>query len=66
MELSKPIEISKIKVVQDKRPNRRAYIAEFDEPVHYGVHGGVKDFYKAVPEQEYPSTLDHIVSAAGG
>ncbi|WP_261128976.1 hypothetical protein [Bacillus sp. Marseille-Q3570] len=64
--MSKPIEISKIKVIQDERPSRRAYIADFEEPVRYGVHGGVKEFYKAVPEEEQPSTLDHIVSAAGG
>lgn len=64
--MSDSIEISKIKVIQDERPNRRAYIADFEEPFYYGVHGGVKDFYRAVPEVEHPSTLDHIVSAAGG
>ncbi|MFG6116739.1 hypothetical protein ACGTN9_16430 [Halobacillus sp. MO56] len=64
--MSDPIEISRITIIQEERPNRRAYIADFEEPIHYGVHGGVKDFYKAVPETEHPSTLDHIVSAAGG
>jgi hypothetical protein len=64
--MSKPIEISKIKIIQDERPNRRAYIGDFKEPFYYGVHGGVKDFYKATPEIEYPSTLDHIVASAGG
>lgn len=64
--MSNPIEISKIRVIQEERPNRRAYIANFEEPVLYGVHGGVKEYYKVVPEEEHPSTLDHIVSAAGG
>ncbi|MBB6453281.1 hypothetical protein HNQ94_001729 [Salirhabdus euzebyi] len=64
--MGKPIEVSNIKIIQDERPNRRAYIAGFEEPFYYGVHGGVKEFYKASPELEYPSTLDHIVSAAGG
>ncbi|WP_028782549.1 hypothetical protein [Thalassobacillus devorans] len=64
--MSDPIEISRITIIQEERPNRRAYIADFEEPVYYGVHGGVKEFYKAVPETEHPSTLDHIVSAAGG
>ncbi len=45
---------------------RRAYIANFKEPVRYGVHGGIKDFYKMEPEEELPSTLDHIVSAVAG
>lgn len=64
--MAEPIEISKIRIYQDERPNRRAYIGNFEEPFHYGVHGGVKDFYKTEPETEYPSTLDHVVAAAGG
>jgi uncharacterized OsmC-like protein len=64
--MSQPIELSKITIIQDERPNRRAYIANFKEPFHYGVHGGVKDFYKVEPKVEYPSTLDHIVASAGG
>ncbi|WP_283154217.1 hypothetical protein [Guptibacillus hwajinpoensis] len=64
--MDKPIEISNIRIEQDKDKNRRAYIADFKEPIHYGVHGGVKDFYQASPEVEQPSTLDHIVAAAGG
>ncbi|MGB8000886.1 MAG: hypothetical protein WCF60_12460 [Anaerobacillus sp.] len=64
--MSQPIEIANIRIEQDKGKNRRAYIADFEEPVQYGVHGGVKEFYKATPDEEYPSTLDHIVAAAGG
>jgi len=32
----------------------------------YGVHGGIKDFYKIDPEKEHAATLDHIVGAVGG
>jgi hypothetical protein len=64
--MKEPIEISKIRIIQDERPNRRAYIGHFEEPIQYGVHSGVKAFYKVEPEVEYPSTLDHIVAAAGG
>ncbi|WP_273852620.1 hypothetical protein [Guptibacillus spartinae] len=64
--MEKPIEIANIRIEQDKGKNRRAYIAHFEEPVQYGVHGGVREFYNASPEEEYPSTLDHIVAAAGG
>ncbi|WP_245208178.1 hypothetical protein [Sediminibacillus dalangtanensis] len=60
------IEISNITVELDQGGDRRAYIADFEEPIYYGMHGGVKDFYKRVPEVERPSTLDHIVAAAGG
>jgi hypothetical protein len=66
MKKNEPIEISNIKVIQDDGPNRRAYVGDFDEPIHFGVHSGVKAFYKIETEEEYPSTLDHIIAAAGG
>ncbi|WP_019413048.1 hypothetical protein [Paenisporosarcina sp. TG20] len=66
--MSEPIELTKITIIQKDTANkiREAYIGNFEEPVLYGVHGGVKAFYGAVTEIEYPSTLDHIVAAAGG
>lgn len=60
------ITVSKSRIHQDKRPIRRAYIASFKEPFWYGVHGGIKEFYKMEPEEEHPSTLDHVVSAVAG
>ena len=60
------IHTSHVRVVQDKRPVRRAFIENFDEPFYYGVHSGVADFYGVNPEVEYPSTLDHIIGAVGG
>jgi hypothetical protein len=31
--------------------------------IFYGVHGGIKDFYKAEPKEEHAATLDHMVTA---
>lgn len=66
--MSEPIELSKIKIYQKDTPNkiREAYIQGFEEPFFFGVHGGVRAFYGVETEVEYPSTLDHIVAAAGG
>ncbi|MDN4525851.1 hypothetical protein [Fictibacillus fluitans] len=66
--MSNPIALTSITIFQEDTKNkvRRAYIGEFPDPVFYGVHGGVKQFYGVEPEVEYPSTLDHIVAAAGG
>ncbi|WP_246941580.1 hypothetical protein [Bacillus pinisoli] len=64
--MSRPIELTKIIITQEKPPHRLAYIGKFAQPIDYGVHGGVQDFYGFKPEKEYPSTLDHIVAAAGG
>ena len=38
-------------------------IESFPEPVRYGVHGGVKKFYGVEPEEDLPTTLDHVIAA---
>jgi len=60
------IHTSRIKIVREKGPTRRAMIEGFNEPVYYGVHGGIKRFYKVEPEKEHAATLDHIVAATAG
>jgi hypothetical protein len=57
------IHTSKVKIVKDKGPVRRAYIEQFAEAVRYGLHGGVKKFYGVEPEEELPTTLDHVIAA---
>jgi hypothetical protein len=57
------VHTSRIKIVREKGPTRRAMIEGFQEPVYYGVHGGIKRFYKVEPEKEHAATLDHIVAA---
>jgi len=60
------VHTSRIRIVREKGPTRRAMIEGFDEPVYYGVHGGIKRFYKVEPEKEHAATLDHIVAATAG
>jgi hypothetical protein len=57
---------SEIRITRVKGPTRKAIIKGFSEPVYYGVHGGIKGFYKIDPEEEHAATLDHIVGAVGG
>ena len=57
---------SRITITRGKGATRRAVIEGFAEPVYYGVHGGIKHFYKIEPEKEHAATLDHIVGAVGG
>lgn len=57
---------SHITITRVKGPTRKARIKGFDEPVYYGVHGGIKGFYKIDPEEEHAATLDHMVGAVGG
>jgi len=60
------VHTSRVKIVREKGPTRRAMIEGFNEPVYYGVHGGIKRFYKVEPEKEHAATLDHIVAATAG
>jgi hypothetical protein len=60
------VHLSRVKIVKDKGPVRRAYIEHFAEPVRYGLHGGIKKFYGVEPEEELPSTLDHVIAAVAG
>ena len=60
------IHVSRVKIFKDKGPQRRAYIENFPEPVRYGLHGGIKNFYGVEPPEDLPATIDHIVAAVGG
>jgi hypothetical protein len=57
---------SHITITREKGPTRIAHIRGFDHPVYYGVHGGIKKFYRVDPEEEHAATLDHLVGAVGG
>jgi hypothetical protein len=64
--MTEPIHVSKVRIIKDKGPVRRAYIENFAEPLRFGVHGGIKTFYGVEPEEELPTTLDHVVAAVAG
>jgi len=66
VQMGEVVHTSKIKIVREKGPTRRAMIEGFSEPVYYGVHGGIMKFYKVEPEKEHAATLDHIVAATAG
>jgi hypothetical protein len=58
------IHLSKIKIVQEKRAKRRAYIADFPSR-STSVHAGVAAFYKMTRMEPLPSTLTSGGAAAG-
>jgi hypothetical protein len=64
--MSEPLYTSRVRIERINGPIRHAYVAPFSEPIRFGVHGGVKQFYGVEPEEELPATLDHIVAAVGG
>ncbi|MBW2065778.1 MAG: hypothetical protein JRJ03_12735 [Deltaproteobacteria bacterium] len=61
----------KIRIEKHEGPHRTAYVEDFTEPLHFGIHGGIKDFYqrkygREITGPEYPATLDHIVAGVAG
>ena len=57
------VHTSRITIVRERGPTRKALIEGFPEPIFYGIHGGIKEFYKVEPDKEHAATLDHIVAA---
>ena len=64
--MSEGVYTSRIRIERVKGPIRHAYLQPFAEPIRFGVHGAIKQFYGVEPDEELPSTLDHIVAAVGG
>ena len=45
---------SRIRITREKGPTRRAIIEGFNEPVYYGVHGGMQDSIGWTPKKSMP------------
>ncbi|UCG65780.1 MAG: hypothetical protein JSW12_01635 [Deltaproteobacteria bacterium] len=62
---------SRIRIQKHEGPHRTAHIENFAEPIHFGIHGGIKHFYREkygreIVGPEYPATLDHIIAGVAG
>jgi hypothetical protein len=62
---------SHIRIEKHGGAHRTAHIENFSDPVNFGIHGGIKDFYqnkygKEIKGPEYPATLDHMIAGIAG
>ena len=62
---------SRLRIEKHAGPHRTAHIAGFAEPLHFGIHGAIKEFYqekygRELTGPEYPATLDHIIAGVAG
>jgi hypothetical protein len=62
---------SHIRIERHEGPHRTAYVENFPEAIHFGIHGRLKQFYqdkygRQIPGPEFPSTLDHIIAGVAG
>ena len=65
------VHTSRCRIEKHAGPHRTAHIEQFAEPVNFGIHGGIKDFYqekygREITGPEYPATLDFIIAGVAG
>ena len=60
--------LSKVKIHKEPGNSKikRTEIEGFPGVTRMGVHGGIAEFFKVVPDEPLPSTLDYVVAAVGG
>ena len=61
----------RVHIAKHAGPHRTARIEGFGEPLDFGIHGGIKQFYqdkygRELSGPEYPATLDHIIAGVAG
>jgi GNAT superfamily N-acetyltransferase len=63
-----PKYVSRVRIVREKGPVRRAYLPAEPEPVMFGTHDEVREHYGTAPGQypDHATTLDYVVAAAAG
>jgi hypothetical protein len=64
--MSESIYTSRIRLERVNGPIRHAWLEGFEDPIRFGVHGAIKQFYGVEPEEDLPATLDHMIAAVGG
>ena len=62
---------SRMEIRKHEGPHRTAHIENFDTPIDFGIHGGIKSFYqekygREIAGPEYLATLDHMIAGIGG
>ncbi len=40
------VHTSRLRIEKHEGPHRTALVEGFTEPIHFGIHGGIRDFYK--------------------
>jgi hypothetical protein len=59
--------ISRVRIERISDGLRRAHIPGEPEPVSFGFHGAIAEYYGvAATDRERATTLDYVVAAAGG
>jgi len=65
------VHTSRLLIEKHEGPHRTARVEGFDKPIHFGIHGGIRHFYRDKYGRdpggpEYPATLDYIIAGVAG
>jgi hypothetical protein len=63
-----PKYVSKVRIVRERGPIRKAYLPAEAEAVTFGTHDEVREHYGTAAGQypDHATTLDYVVAAAAG
>lgn len=66
--MNEPTYVSRIRIVRERGPIRRAYLPGESDPVLFGTHDEVREYYGTAPGlfPDHATTLDYVVAAAAG
>jgi hypothetical protein len=57
-------------IAKHQGAHRTALLEGFDEPIDFGIHGGIRAFYGNkygdIGGPDYPATLDHVIAGIAG
>jgi hypothetical protein len=48
------VHTSRLRIEKHEGPHRTAHVEGFSEPLHFGIHGGIRDFYKDMDHRIRP------------
>jgi len=68
MSENRPTYISRVRIVRDRGPIRRAFLPVEPEPVYFGTQDENREHYGTAPGQypDHATTLDYVVAATAG
>jgi hypothetical protein len=66
LQMADHVYTSRVRIERIRGPIRQAIVEPFQEPIRFGVHGAIKQFYGVEPDEEVLSTLDYMIAAVGG
>ena len=66
--MDQPKYVSKVRIVRERGPIRRAYLPTETEPIFFGTHDEVREHYGTASGlyPDHATTLDYLVASAAG